>query len=184
MKTKNLILFFILLLFSSYVNAPGLLLSTNSSTIIFTSDAPLELIQASSNKLTGWLNPDTKQFSFSVNIKTFKGFKVMTQQKQFNDNYLESDKYPQATFEGKIIEDADLHRDGMYNIRAKGNLSLHGVTQERIIKCNLIIKNGIVNARANFIVILVDHNIAIPKVLSQKLANDIKVEVKAELTEK
>ena len=184
MKTKILTLFFILVLFSSYVNAPGLIFSTSSSTIIFTSDAPLGLIQASSNKLTGWLNPDTKQFSFSVNIKTFKGFKVFTQQKQFNDNYLESDKYPQTTFEGKIIEDADLHIDGMYSIRAKGNLSIHGVTQERIIKCNLNIKNGMVTARANFIVLLVDHNIAIPKILSQKIANDIKVEVKAELTEK
>jgi hypothetical protein len=184
MKTKPFILFLLLVLFSSYANAPNLLFSTSSGTITFTSDAPLELIQASSNQMSGWLNPDTKQFSFAVMIKTFKGFKIPAQQKHFNDNYLESDKYPLATFEGKIIEDIDLHRDGLYSIRAKGNLFIHGVVQERIIKCNLTIKNGLVSVKANFIVLLVDHNIAIPTILSQKLASDIKVEVKADLLEK
>ena len=184
MKTKNLILFFLLILSSSYANAPNLLFSTGAGTITFTSDAPLELIQASSNKLKGWLNPDNKQFSFTIDIKTFKGFKIYTQQKHFNQNYLESDKYPQASFEGKIIEDLDLHRDGLYNIRAKGNLSIHGVTQERIIKCNLTIKNGLVSVKANFIVLLADHNITIPKILDQKLASNIKIEVKTDLIEK
>ena len=184
MKTKNLILAFILVLSSSYANAPNLLFATTTGTITFTSDAPLELIQASSSQLKGWLNPDSKQFSFAIDIKTFKGFKIPMQQKHFNENYLESDKYPQASFEGKIIEDVDLHRDGLYNIRAKGNLSIHGVTQERIIKCTLTIKNGLVNVKANFIVLLVDHNITIPKILDQKLASNIKVEVKTDLVEK
>ena len=184
MKIKSLILFFLLVLSSSYANAPSLLFSTGAGTITFTSDAPLELIQASSNKLKGWLNPDSKQFSFTIDIKTFKGFKIYMQQKHFNENYLESDKYPQASFEGKIIEDLDLHRDGLYNIRAKGNLSIHGVTQERIIRCNLIIKNGLVSVKANFIVLLADHNIAIPKILDQKLASNIKIEVKTDLLEK
>ena len=184
MKIRSLILFFLLVLSSSYANAPSLLFSTGAGTITFTSDAPLELIQASSNKLKGWLNPDSKQFSFTIDIKTFKGFKIYMQQKHFNENYLESDKYPQASFQGKIIEDLDLHRDGLYNIRAKGNLSIHGVTQERIIKCNLTIKNGLVSVKANFIVLLADHNIAIPKVLDQKLASNIKIEVKTDLIEK
>ena len=184
MKIKSLILFFLLVLSSSYANAPSLLFSTGAGTITFTSDAPLELIQASSNKLKGWLNPDSKQFSFTIDIKTFKGFKIYMQQKHFNENYLESDKYPQASFQGKIIEDLDLHRDGLYNIRAKGNLSIHGVTQERIIKCNLTIKNGLVSVKANFVVLLADHNITIPKILDQKLASIIKVEVKTDLTEK
>ena len=184
MKIKSLTLVFLLVLSSSYANAPSLLFSTGAGTITFTSDAPLELIQASSNKLKGWLNPDSKQFSFTIDIKTFKGFKIYMQQKHFNENYLESDKYPQASFEGKIIEDLDLRRDGLYNIRAKGNLSIHGVTQERIIRCNLIIKNGLVSVKANFIVLLADHNIAIPKILDQKLASNIKIEVKTDLIEK
>ncbi|HMC99664.1 MAG TPA: YceI family protein [Ferruginibacter sp.] len=184
MKLKPFILIFIAVLASSYVNAPSLLFSTSVGTITFTSDAPLELIQANSAKLKGWVNPDTKQFSFSVDIKSFKGFKIPTQQKQFNETYLESDSYPEAGFEGKIIENINMRQDGIYSIRAKGNLTIHGVTQERIIKCNLVIKKGTVTAKANFIVLLADHNISIPKILSQKLANDIKVEVNTDLSEK
>ncbi len=184
MKLKHFIFFIILLSASSYVNAPNLLFSARSGTITFTSDAPLELIKANSDQLKGWLNSDTRQFSFAINIKTFKGFKVSTQKKHFNDNYLESDKYPQATFEGKIIENIDLRRDGLYNVRAKGDLLIHGVIQERIIKCNLTIKNGLVSVKSNFVVLLSDHNIAIPKILDQKLASDIKVEVITDLVEK
>lgn len=184
MKRKHCILFLILVLSSAYANAPNLLFSSKTGTISFTSDAPLELIRANSDQLKGWLNPDNRQFSFTIDMKTFKGFKTSTQKKHFNDNYLESAKYPQAVFEGKIIENMDLRRDGLYNVRAKGNLSVHGVTQERIIKCNLTIKNGQVSVKSNFIVLLADHNIAIPKILEQKLASDIKVEVIAELAEK
>lgn len=183
-KHKNFILFFILVLSSAYANAPNLLFSAKTGTITFTSDTPLELIKANSDQLKGWLNPETRQFSFYINIKSFKGFKVSTQKKHFNENYLESDKYPQATFEGKIIENIDLQRDGLYNVRAKGNLLVHGVIQERIIKCNLTIKNKQVSARSNFIVLLADHNITIPKILEQKLASAIKIEVIAELIEK
>lgn len=184
MRPKCFILFFILVLSSSYAHAPNLVFSAKTGTISFTSDAPLELIKANSNQLKGWLNPDARQFSFNIDIKTFKGFRVSTQKKHFNENYLESDKYPQATFDGKIIENIDLHRDGLYNVRAKGNLFIHGVVQERIIKCNLTIKNGLVSVKSNFIVLLADHNIAIPKILEQKLASDIKVEVIADLAEK
>jgi hypothetical protein len=184
MKRKHFILFFILVLSSSYVNAPDLQFYAKTGTITFISDTPLELIKANSAQLKGWLNAETRQFSFAINIKTFKGFRVSTQKKHFNENYLESDKYPQATFEGKIIENIDLHRDGFYNVRAKGNLFIHGVIQERIIKCNLTIKNKLVSAKSNFIVLLADHNIAIPKILEQKLASDIKVEVIADLIEK
>ena len=184
MKRKHFILFFILVLSSAYAYAPNLLFSARTGSISFTSDAPLELIKANSDKLKGWLNTDSRQFSFTIDIKNFKGFKASTQKKHFNENYLESDKYPQATFEGKIIENIDLRRDGLYNVRAKGNLFIHGVVQERIIKCNLTIKNGLVSVKSNFIVLLADHNIAIPKILDQKLASDIKVEVITELTEK
>ena len=184
MKRKHFILFFISVLSFSYVNAPSLLFTASSGTITFTSDAPLELIKASSDQLKGWLNPETKQFSFTISIKTFKGFRLYTQRRNFNETYLESDKYPQASFAGKIIEDIDLHTDGFYNIRAKGNLLIHGVEQERIIKCSFTIKNGLVNIKANFIVRLADHNITIPKILDHKLASDIKVEVKTDLIEK
>lgn len=184
MPQKSIILLFILLLSLSYVNAPQNIFTVNSGIISFRSDAPMELIKASSNQLKGVFNGDKKQFAFAVSINTFKGFNGPLQQEHFNENYLESDKYPRSTFEGKIIEDIDLHRDGLYNVRAKGNLFIHGVVQERIIKCELNIKNGIVSIKSNFTVLLAEHNITIPKVVHEKLASEIKVEVKADLIDK
>lgn len=177
------ILSILLFMLSAYAYAPYVY-TVNTGSISFRSDAPLELIKASSTKLKGIFNAEKKQFAFTINIKTFTGFNSPLQQEHFNENYLESDKYPRASFEGKIIEDLDLHKDGIYNIRAKGNLNLHGVEQERIIKCELNIKNGVVSVRSNFTVLLADHNIPIPKVVHEKLASEIKVEVKADLMEK
>lgn len=184
MFKKNSILFFFLILLSSNVSAPPLLFSVSSGTITFRSDAPLELIKASSNQLKGIFNAEKKQFAFTLNVNTFKGFNSPLQHEHFNENYLESNKFPRASFEGKIIEDVDLKKNGFYNIRAKGNLTVHGVSQERIIKCELTVKNNIVSIKSNFTVLLADHNITIPKVVNQKLASEIKIEVKADMIEK
>lgn len=175
-----MLLFFMVVL-SAHVQAPAYLFSVSKGTIIFWSDAPLELIKASSNQLKGIFNAEKKQFAFTLNVNTFKGFNSPLQQEHFNENYLESAKYPRASFEGKIIEDIDLKRDGIYSIRAKGNLTVHGVSQERILKCELTIKNNVVTVKSNFTVLLADHNITIPKVVNEKLASQIKVEVKADL---
>ena len=184
MFRKPAILFLLTILLSSNANAPSLIFSVSSGTIVFRSDASMELIKASSNQLKGIFSAEKKQFAFTVNINTFKGFNSPLQLEHFNENYLESDKFPRASFEGKIIEDIDLSRNGAYTIRAKGNLTVHGVVQERIIKCEMTIKNGIVSVKSNFTVLLSDHNISIPKVVHEKLASEIKVEVKAELVEK
>ena len=184
MLRKSITLSFILVLSLSYVAAPPYIFTVNTGSILFRSDAPMELIKASSNQLKGVFNAEKKQFAFAVNIYSFKGFNGPLQQEHFNENYLESDKYPHATFEGKIIEDIDFHNDGVYNVRAKGNLFIHGVIQERIIKCELNIKNGTISVKSNFTILLAEHNITIPKVVHEKLASEIKVEVKADLINK
>ena len=184
MFKKPVILFCFLILLSSNVSAPPMLYSVNAGTITFRSDAPLELIKASSNQLKGIFNAEKKQFAFTLNVNTFKGFNSPLQQEHFNENYLESNKFPRASFDGKIIEDVDLKKNGFYNVRAKGNLTVHGVVQERIIKCELSVKNNIVSIKSNFTVLLADHNITIPKVVHEKLASEIKIEVKADMIEK
>lgn len=153
----------------------------SSGTISFRSEASLELIKAQSSELKGVVVPEKKQFAFIIAVKTFKGFNSPLQQEHFNENYLESKKYPTASFEGKIIEDLDFSKDGTYEVRSKGNLTIHGVTQERIIKCALTVKNKNISVHSGFTVLLADYNIPIPKVVHEKLASEIKVEVKADL---
>lgn len=172
--------FLCLLLFTSLAaTAPPQDYKVSSGSIAFRSDAPLELIKAESSDLKGLISPEKKQFAFIIAVKTFKGFNSPLQKEHFNENYLETNKYPNASFEGKIIEDINFETDGVYEVRAKGNLTVHGVAQERIIKSSITIKNKNITLKSNFTVLLTDHNIPIPKVVHEKLAGEIKVEVKA-----
>ena len=156
--------------------------NTNNGSITFSSDAPLELIKASSNEMRGKFDVTKKLFAFTVKIISFTGFNSPLQKEHFNENYMESVQYPNASFSGKIIEDIDFSKNGTFTVRAKGNLNIHGVVQERIIKSELFIKDGKISIRSDFTVLLIEHNIPIPKVVHEKLASEIKVEVKADLT--
>ena len=147
----------------------------------FSSNASLEMIQATSDKVSGLIDPSNNQFAFLVNIQSFKGFNSELQRQHFNENYMESEKYPKATFSGKIIEQVDFSRDSTYEVRAKGDLDIHGQKQSRIIKSKLTIKNGQVMIESRFIVPLTDHIITIPKIVSQKIATEIEVHFKASL---
>ncbi len=182
---KKITIFFVaLVLMAMQAAAPLQDFRVSTGSIAFRSDAPLELIKAQSKELKGLIIPEKKQFAFIVNIKSFKGFNSPLQQEHFNENYLQSNKFPTASFEGKIIEDIDFTKDGVYSVRTKGNLTVHGVVQERIIKSELTIKNSNISIKSNFTVLLADHNIPIPKVVYEKLASEIKVEVKADLIKK
>ncbi len=147
--------------------------------IAFTSDAPLELIEAASGELQGVINPETGQFAFAVAINTFVGFNSPLQQEHFNENYLESDRFPRATFSGRIIEEVNLREAGNYTIRAKGDLVIHGVEHERIIKSQVTVEEGNLRVQASFTVPLADHDIRIPRIVYQKIAEEILVEVNA-----
>ena len=170
---------FIFVLGSSF-REPFSIFNITKGNISFSSDAPLELITASNNELKGLIETEKKQFAFSVKVKSFKGFNSGFQRDHFNENYLETDKYPDATFSGKIIEDVDFTRNSILSVRAKGILTVHGVPKERIIKSDMTIKDGLIFIKANFTVLLADHNIPIPKVVHEKLASEIKVEVNCE----
>lgn len=171
---------FILLLGSSF-KEPLSIFNITKGNISFSSDAPLELIKAESNDLKGLIETEKKQFAFSIKVRSFKGFNSAFQKDHFNENYLETDKYPDATFSGKIIEDVDFTKNNILTVRAKGILTVHGVPKERIIKSDMTIKDGLIFIKANFTVLLADHNIPIPKVVHEKLASEIKVEVNSEL---
>lgn len=149
--------------------------------IDFTSNAQLELIKASSDNVQGIIDPSNNQFAFSVLVKSFQGFNTELQRQHFNDNYMETDKYPRTTFTGKIIEQVDFTTDGTYEVRAKGDLDVHGQKQIRIIKSKITVKSGNVTVEAHFNVPLADHNISIPKIVNQKIATEIEVNFNASL---
>ena len=150
----------------------------------FTSEAPLELIKAQTNKTSGGMDASTKSVAFSIVIESFNGFNGGLQKEHFLENYMESDKYKVATFKGKIIEDIDFKKNGVYTVRAKGTFNIHGVEKEKIIKTKITIKDKELLVETSFEVPLEDHNIKIPKVVNQKIASIIKVDVKVNLKSK
>ena len=152
-----------------------------NGTIKFRSEAPLELIEARSTQMLGVLNPADQTFAWAVDVLSFSGFNSTLQREHFNENYLESSLYPKATFSGKIIEKIDFDKDGSYTVRAKGKLNVHGVEQERIIKGQLDLNGRKLHISASFSVPLTDHNITVPKIVYQKIAQEILVTVDADL---
>jgi len=180
MKRLRIVSFFLLFCSSIFLAAQGKRI-TQKGEISFTSNAQLEVITASSDKVLGIIDPATNQFAFSVLIQSFKGFNSALQREHFNENYMESEKYTKASFTGKIIEQVNFEKDSSYVIRAKGDLDIHGQKQTRIIKGKINIKNGVVQIESDFLVPLSDHNISVPRIVSQKIANEIEVKFKASM---
>jgi polyisoprenoid-binding protein YceI len=103
-------------------------------------------------------------------------------QEHFNSDYLESDKYPRATFKGKIKEQPDLTKNGSYPITVVGELDVHNVKQNRTMQGNLTVNNGVITMTAEFMVKCVDHHIEIPKLVFHNIAESIKMNVNATYT--
>jgi polyisoprenoid-binding protein YceI len=163
---------------------PPAIFTCNNGTASFKSEAPLELINATSKELKGAIDVSKNTFAFRIRIKSFEGFNSPLQKEHFNENYLESIKFPEATFAGKIIETIDYTKTGKYTIRAKGKLLIHGIEQERIIKSDIEILGSSIIVKSVFTVLLSDHQIPIPRVVKEKLANEITVTIHAELVSK
>lgn len=180
-KPCGILLFVLMVIVIGFKEQPAQLYTITSGKISFRSDAPLEVIRASSTDLMGLIDILKKNFSFKISVHSFQGFNSPLQKEHFNENYMESDKYPEASFKGKIIEDVDLSVDGTYQVRTKGILTIHNVPQERIIQSDITVKEHIITLHSTFTVLLSDHNIPVPMVVNQKLANEIKVEVNATL---
>lgn len=156
--------------------------AVSKGSISFTSEAPKELISARSEDLAGVVNIEKKTFSFRIPISSFRGFNSPLQQEHFNENYMESRQFPEAAFSGKIMESVSFTVPGTYKARAKGRLTVHGFSAERLIPVTIEVKDQHrCRVTADFTVPLSDHNIKVPRVVYEKLASEIKVHVDATL---
>jgi hypothetical protein len=171
----------ILLCFPTNVDAQNKFATSNGE-IKFASKAQLELIKATSNKMQGVIDAATNKFAFLVSMSSFRGFNSELQRKHFIEKYVESEKFPTAKFSGKIIEQVDFSQDNTMEVRAKGELDIHGQKQIRIIKAKLTIKGNQLIIESNFLVPLSDHSITIPKIVSQKIASEIELDINSTLS--
>lgn len=151
---------------------------TKTGSIDFTSKAPLETIEGKNKAVASLLNTESGSLDFVVNIKSFV-FEKQLLQEHFNENYLESNTYPKATFKGKIEQHEKINftKNGEYNVQTSGSLTIHGITKQVKQAGKLIVKDGKINLQSNFPILLNDYKIAIPNAVKDKISKEVKVNV-------
>lgn len=154
------------------------ILVDKQGTAHFFSEAPLEDIEATNKKAVGALNLQEGTVAVSMMIKSFK-FDKSLMEEHFNENYLESEKYPKASFTGKIqdFSSVDFTQPGTFTARADGTLSIHGVKKPLESEVTFRVNADTLVATTKFQVVLEDHKIKIPKLVIKNIAEVIDVDV-------
>jgi len=143
----------------------------------FFSETPLENIAALNKTVTSVLNTATNEIAVKMVMTEFK-FKNHLMEEHFNENYMESSKFPNGIFKGKINETIDWKKNGTFDVSAKGMLIMHGVSKERLLKGKVSIKDEEITLLCDFNIPLADHKIDVPTLVIAKIADNIAVKNK------
>lgn len=155
---------------------------TKSGKVQFYSKAPMEEIEARNKTAAAILDTKTGALQFSVLMKSFE-FEKALMQEHFNENYVESDKFPKADFKGTIVNNSAINysKDGQYTAQIKGKLTIHGVTRDVETTGTIKVNGGKIEAASAFGIALSDYQISIPSVVKDKIANNVKITVDCNL---
>lgn len=171
---KKLLLLIALLPSFSVIKAQIYKAKDGATNISFYSEAPLENIEAVNKGAIIVLQPSTRDLQVSVTIMNFK-FKNALMEEHFNENYMESEKYPKSIFKGKINEALDLSKDGENKISVTGKLEMHGVTKEVTITGTLTKTGSEIKLNAKFRVKVTDYKIKVPSMYVKNIAEEVDI---------
>ena len=151
---------------------------TKNGKIDFYSDAPMEKVEGKNNQVKAALDATTGDIVFQVLITSFE-FKQALLQEHFNENYMESSKFPNSTFKGKVsnLKDINFSKNGKYTAVIEGDLLIHGITKKVKQSGTLEVKDGKIIAYAKFNLTIKDYNISIPSAVAGKIAEQVQVTV-------
>lgn len=159
------------------------LYSTRTGFIGFYSKTPLEDIRAENNQVYAIIDPGKKNVALAVLLKGFIFTKELMQE-HFNENYVESDKYPKASFNGSYTGEVPTGKDGVYKVTVKGNLTLHNVTRPIEAEAVIEVRNGHLLGKTEFKVKPEDFNINIPSIVRDKIDKEMAVKVNIDCSTK
>ena len=148
--------------------------------ITFFSKTPLEDIDAISKKATVVIKTSTNDIQVGVPMISFK-FKKPLMEEHFNENYVETEKYPTCTFKGKIVEVIDFSKDGEYTVTVKGIMDLHGVQKEIEAPGTITVKGKEINVTSTFKIKVADYNVKVPSLYVKNIAEIVDVKVQSTL---
>ncbi len=141
--------------------------------IKFYSEEVLENIEAVNEQVKGLLDSASGKLAFVVPIEGFV-FERALMQEHFNEKYMESDKYPQATFSGRI---ADYQPGESGKVWADGDMTIHGVKRHIKVPGTIRFDGDKVLINSVFMVKLADYGIEVPELMFQKIAEEVEVTV-------
>ena len=174
---KNIVLLSLIIIFATNSFCQSTYKAT-SGVIDFFSEAPMENIEAKNTQVKAIMNIDKNEIAFIVPVIGFK-FEKPLMEEHFNENYMESEKYKTAQFSGKYTGNVNFKKNGIYPVKGKGKINIHGVSQEREFTGNMKVEEGKVILTCKFNVQLKDHKIKIPKVVVKNIAEEVEVSVNA-----
>jgi polyisoprenoid-binding protein YceI len=180
---KNIVLF-VAILFANTLSAQGTYF-TKSANVRFDATAKNspEEIKAKQNSATLVMN-EAGAVEAAVLIKSFL-FKAALMQEHFNENYMESTKFPKATFKGKVKDGSfSLTKDGTYNVTIEGNMTMHGVTKAVTAPAKIVVKGGKIAVECDFTLLLSDFGIDVPSLVADKVGKEAKITIKGDLAKK
>jgi hypothetical protein len=144
-----------------------------------------EKIEAVNNEVAAILNGASGEFIFQVPIKSFK-FERELMEQHYNENYMESSKFPKSEFRGKIANPSavDYSKDGTYNVTVSGELNMHGVANAVSAPGTVTVKGKDATAKAKFTVKLADYKIVVPAIAAEKVGKEAVITVDALMNQK
>jgi polyisoprenoid-binding protein YceI len=158
---------------------------TKNGSISLFSKTPVEDIKADNNQVMSVINTQTGELQFSLLTKGFH-FKKALMEEHFNSDYMESDKFPKATFKGSItdISKVNFAKDGNYTVPVSGDLTIHGVTKKATANSTITIKDGKITGASKFTITVADYGIIIPKIYRDNIAKTIEITVACNYNQK
>ena len=145
---------------------------TKNGSVTFFSSAPMEDIKADNNQVLSIVDTSSGKMAISILMKSFL-FEKALMQEHFNENYVESDKFPKATFKGTILNFDDIESNTKVNV--KGTITIHGKSKEIVIPANISKTEDAILVKGEFNLLVADFDIKIPKVVAKNIAKEIKV---------
>jgi len=179
----NKLIILVALFLTGTTGAYSQLYSTRTGFIGFYSKTALEDIKGENNQVYAVIDAGKKNIAFQALLKGFI-FPKELMQEHFNENYVESDKYPKTTFTGTYTGEVPLNKDGIYNVTVKGSLTLHNVTKTIEEPATLEVKGGKLSGKSDFKLKPEDFNISIPSLVRDKIAKEVTVHIQIDCSAK
>lgn len=153
---------------------------TREGYIRFFSSTPVENIEATTGQASSVLDAESGNVAFQVLMTSFT-FEKALMQEHFNENYVESAKFPKATFKGKVsdLSKVNFKKDGQYAVVIEGTMNIHGVDHPVTTNATITVKGSDIGLDSKFNVSPSDYKIAIPSAVEDKIAKSLEVTVKA-----